>query len=230
MNTLSCSLVSNGIVFADPGQMEAEVPDESILIQRLRESRLDHILPSRMTPDISFVLRFRDASIRLVEARDDAGRWIVANRVKEDEQGIVNWSAKTPLILPGTLPYPTAKQKLLKKALRDEAISFPYGEASTIRVDSLNWDKLPVELRYLAPAAEKYGHLQFDEHISDYLHYDALPDEIRELERLNVVIERDARLISRWLHEYSICADNEARRVYFLDYLIRAGHDMGRLC
>ena len=93
--------------------------------------------------------------------------------------------------------------------------------------ESLDWTKLPEPLRYLAIPAEKYGQLQFEDRILDFLEDEITETEIQELKDLAKPMDRDWELIERWLDEYNIVKHREAALVYFTGNLIAHARDVG---
>lgn len=93
--------------------------------------------------------------------------------------------------------------------------------------ESLDWTKLPEPLRYLAIPAEKYGRLQFEDRILDFLENEITETQIQELRDLATRTQRDHEQIERWLDEYNIVKHREAALVYFTEHLIALARDEG---
>jgi hypothetical protein len=91
----------------------------------------------------------------------------------------------------------------------------------------LDWNKLPAKLRYLAEAANKYGHFQFDNRILDYLQNEMTDEECKELIDLGKMMARDSTDITSWLDMYDITKHREAALVYFTGHLLWLGKDLG---
>lgn len=94
---------------------------------------------------------------------------------------------------------------------------------------TLDWNKLPESLRYLAGWAEVYGEYQFEGAILDFLQSRMTADERTELQELSRQYERDEEAINRWLDEYEITEHPEAALVYFTGGLLALGKDAGLL-
>lgn len=90
----------------------------------------------------------------------------------------------------------------------------------------LDWAKLPAHLRYLAAPAEKYGHYQFDDRISEFLEK-ATDADRATLAALIPGLKRDDKDIHEFFRDYSITEHDESRLVYFLCHLIAIAHDDG---
>jgi len=95
--------------------------------------------------------------------------------------------------------------------------------------EELDWNKLPGPLRYLAGPAERYGRLQFDDPIYEFLREQMTPEERAELRSLNRRYKRDWDAINRWLDEYPMTKHPEARLVYFTGCLLGTGVELGLL-
>ncbi len=95
-------------------------------------------------------------------------------------------------------------------------------------MESLDWSKLPPELRWLAAPAERYGHYQFDDPIYDFLR-GLDPAERGELQELSRRWGEAFPAIDAWLSAYRMTAHPEARLVYFTGYLLGTGADAGLL-
>lgn len=91
----------------------------------------------------------------------------------------------------------------------------------------LDWSKLPPSLRYLAEPAERYGRIQFDDRIDEFLQEQMTPDEKVELQALVQRYEQDWKPINQWLNEFRMTEHSEARLVYFTGHLLGTGCDMG---
>jgi len=97
-----------------------------------------------------------------------------------------------------------------------------------MRLAVLNWSKLPDSLAYLVGPATKYGKLQFDDPIYNFLQ-NITPDEKVELQELRKRMSEDYDAIERFLNEFPITEHTEAARVYFTGHLIAIGIDIGVL-
>jgi hypothetical protein len=95
-------------------------------------------------------------------------------------------------------------------------------------VESLDWSKLPPGLEWLAAPAERYGWLQFDDRIYDFLR-SVSPAERAELQALGQRWSDAWPAIDAWLDGHRITAHPEARLVYFTGYLLGTGADAGLL-
>jgi len=95
------------------------------------------------------------------------------------------------------------------------------------RKHPLDWSKLPTSLRYLAAPAEKYGRLQFDNRILDYLEKKMTDQEREELTELGRNMARDWDIINSWLDAHDITEHREAELIYFTGHLIGLGNDIG---
>jgi hypothetical protein len=95
--------------------------------------------------------------------------------------------------------------------------------------ETLDWNKLPSSLRYLAGPAERYGRLQFDDPIYEFLQERMTAEEQAELRALNQRYGRDWEAINRWLDGFSMTEHPEARLVYFTGHLLGTGADLGLL-
>lgn len=93
----------------------------------------------------------------------------------------------------------------------------------------LDWNKLPVSLRYLASPAERYGAYQFDDKILNFLRSRMTVDERAELQALGQRYNQDWEAIDRWLDEYPMTEHREAGLVYFTGHLLGLGGDLGLL-
>ena len=93
--------------------------------------------------------------------------------------------------------------------------------------ETLDWSKLPIELSYLADAAEKYGRFQFDDRIRDYLFNAAGEKEIRELRELSILFEKNGDLINTWFDKFNMRLHPEARLIYFTQCLVGTACDLG---
>jgi hypothetical protein len=92
--------------------------------------------------------------------------------------------------------------------------------------ESLDWNKLPANLRYLAAPAGKYGRYQFEDRIFDFLR-GMSEDERRELRELLQREIKDEIEVDAWLDQYRMTKHPEARLVYFLGHLLAHGNDAG---
>jgi hypothetical protein len=95
--------------------------------------------------------------------------------------------------------------------------------------EELDWEKLPDPLRYLAVPAERYGRLQFDDPIYEFLQERMTPVEQSELRALNRRYKQDWDAINHWLDEYRMTEHPEARLVYFTGCLLGTGAELGLL-
>ena len=94
--------------------------------------------------------------------------------------------------------------------------------------EPLDWYKLPPGLEWLAAPAERYGRLQFDERIYDFLRA-ADSDERAELQAIGRRWAEVWPAIDAWLDTHRITAHPEARLVYFTGVLLGTGADAGLL-
>jgi hypothetical protein len=94
---------------------------------------------------------------------------------------------------------------------------------------TLDWNKLPESLRYLAGWAEVYGAYQFEGKILDFLQSRMTADERTELQGLSERYGQDDDAINRWLDEYAMTEHPEAGLVYFTGHLLALGKDAGLL-
>jgi hypothetical protein len=90
--------------------------------------------------------------------------------------------------------------------------------------ETLDWSKLPAELQWLAEPAERYGRLQFDDPIYDFLRRVG-SDERNELRALGRKWEKAWPAIDAWLNDHPMTAHPEARLVYFTGVLLGTGAD-----
>jgi hypothetical protein len=95
--------------------------------------------------------------------------------------------------------------------------------------EALNWNKLPLALRYLAGPAEVYGGYQFDDPIYEFLQKRMTREEQAELRELSRRMGQDWETIDRWLDEYPMTVHAEARLVYFTGHLVGTAADLGLL-
>jgi hypothetical protein len=93
----------------------------------------------------------------------------------------------------------------------------------------LDWTKLPTGLRYLAEPATKYGELQFENRIMDFLEREATVADREALRALKPLVIRDEGAIDAWIDELGITEHREAALVYFLLHLMALGNDAGLL-
>jgi hypothetical protein len=84
-----------------------------------------------------------------------------------------------------------------------------------------------MRLEYLAAPAERYGTLQFDDPVFDFLENRMTPEEAKMLSELANRWGQDDEVIEAWLDKYRITEHEESRLVYFLGYLISQGRDNG---
>src|SRR5215203_1303235 len=93
----------------------------------------------------------------------------------------------------------------------------------------LDWSKLPASLTYLREPAEKYGAIQFESAIDEFLDQ-ASQEEMNELRSLadRIRLNGDVDPINRWIDAYPFSEHEESARVYFLLLLLDlAGFDFG---
>jgi hypothetical protein len=95
--------------------------------------------------------------------------------------------------------------------------------------DALDWTKLPPGLSYLAEPAARYGELQFETRIMDFLERDATDADRETLRALKPLVLRDEGAIDAWIDELGITKHREAAVVYFLLHLMALGNDAGLL-
>lgn len=95
--------------------------------------------------------------------------------------------------------------------------------------ESLDWNKLPAELRYLAEPAARYGELQFESRIMDFLKREATDEDRVTLRALRPLVLRDEAAIDAWIDQLGITKHREAALVYFLLHLMALGQDAGLL-
>jgi succinate dehydrogenase flavin-adding protein (antitoxin of CptAB toxin-antitoxin module) len=91
----------------------------------------------------------------------------------------------------------------------------------------LDWSKLPKGLEYLAEPAARYGALQFDGSIFDFLENQMSPANRNELQELGRLMARDWDVINSWLDAYPMTEHREAALVYFTVHLLALGGDAG---
>lgn len=94
---------------------------------------------------------------------------------------------------------------------------------------SLDWNKLPSGLRYLAEPATKYGEIQFENRIIDFLRREATAADLEALQALKPLVIRDEDAIDTWIDGLGITKHREAALVYFLLHLMALGNDAGLL-
>jgi hypothetical protein len=94
-------------------------------------------------------------------------------------------------------------------------------------MQSLDWEKLPLNLRHFAKFAEKYGHYQFEDKIYEFLGHMSKKEESELAMLLRSYWIPEETQINAWLSEYSITEHIEARHVYFLGHLLALGSDAG---
>jgi hypothetical protein len=94
---------------------------------------------------------------------------------------------------------------------------------------ALDWDKLPPDLRYLAEPAARYGDIQFESRIMDFLEREATDEDRAALRALRPQVLRDEAAIDAWIDRLGISQHREAAFVYFLLHLMALGHDAGLL-
>lgn len=95
--------------------------------------------------------------------------------------------------------------------------------------EALDWDKLPLDLRYLAEPAARYGDIQFESRIMDFLEQHATDEDLAALRALRQQLLRDEKAIDAWIDRLGITKHREAALVYFLLHLMALGHDTGLL-
>jgi hypothetical protein len=95
--------------------------------------------------------------------------------------------------------------------------------------ETLDWNKLPPSLQYLARPAEVYGRLQFEDRIYEFLQERMSANQRDELRALSHRYEQDDEAINRWLDEFPMTEHPEARLVYFTGCLLGTGADLGLL-
>jgi hypothetical protein len=96
----------------------------------------------------------------------------------------------------------------------------------------LDWSKLPASLRYLQEPAEKYGAIEFDGLILEFLDK-ASQEQLNELRSLanRIRLNGDVDTTNRWIDAYPISEHEESARVYFFMLLLDlAGFDFGSSC
>lgn len=106
---------------------------------------------------------------------------------------------------------------LLFEALAREGIKpFDSGEVKWLDLPgpALDWTKLPRELRYLAAPAEKYGKIQFDNQVEEFLRT-VTPEQIAELRPVAERANGDVMALHKWMDAYNMCVHQEAARVHF---------------
>lgn len=88
----------------------------------------------------------------------------------------------------------------------------------------LDWSKLPDGLDYLISCADRFGAIQFDEQVDEFIK--TAPEEERaELKMLAIRLWKetdDGHSVVDWLRHTSIVEHPEAARVYFLLNLLNA--------
>ena len=94
--------------------------------------------------------------------------------------------------------------------------------------ESLDWGKLPAGLSWLAVPAERYGRLQFDGPILEFLR-GCRPEEKSELRALGQRWGAAWPAIDAWLGSHPMTVHAEARLVYFTGHLLGTGADAGLL-
>jgi hypothetical protein len=93
----------------------------------------------------------------------------------------------------------------------------------------LDWSKLPKQLSYLIQPAEKYGRLQFDDAIYNFLDNEMTDSDKDELQQLQEKIYRDSDVYQDWITQYSIVDHRESSLVYFMMHLMALGSEGGYL-
>lgn len=93
----------------------------------------------------------------------------------------------------------------------------------------LDWTKLPPSLSYLAEPAIKYGEIQFENRIMDFLEREATAADLEALRAIKPLVIRDVSAIDAWIDELGITKHREAALVYFLLHLMALGNDAGLL-
>ncbi len=94
---------------------------------------------------------------------------------------------------------------------------------------SLDWNKLPPDLRYLAEPATKYGDIQFDHLIMNFLRSEATEADRRTIGELLPLLIRDEKAINAWIDKMGMTKHREAALVYFLLHFMALGNDAGLL-
>src|SRR5262245_29361639 len=94
---------------------------------------------------------------------------------------------------------------------------------------ALDWNKLPEQLRYVVPAAIKYGALKWDERIFNFLQNEMTPPERLELIELGRKMAIDFAAFEKWLDDFPMTVHPEAALVYFTTYLLAMGRDISVL-
>jgi hypothetical protein len=86
----------------------------------------------------------------------------------------------------------------------------------------LDWTKLPQNLHYLIPVAEKYGRIQFDEEVHEFLFEEITQEDLNTLRSVDMKICHDWQQIEDWINVNDMGQHKESARVYFLTVLL--GH------
>ena len=94
--------------------------------------------------------------------------------------------------------------------------------------ETLDWSKLPTELEWLAKPAERYGRLQFEDRIYDFLRQVSSAEK-SDLKHLGQQWEAAWPSIDAWLNAHPMTAHIEARLVYFTGVFLGTGADAGLL-
>lgn len=115
-------------------------------------------------------------------------------------------------------------------ALADRGISPFISRAVRLQEEQqpLDWTKLPLELRYLAEPAEKYGRYQFPDEVYDFISTMSA-SQSAELKEINERSLPDERKVEDFLDSYLMTEHKEAELIYFLFHLIAIANDMGKL-
>lgn len=92
-----------------------------------------------------------------------------------------------------------------------------------------NWNNLPEEMKFLIPYAEKYGSLQFDDPIYDYLEKCSKKEKLEILELEAKMAGRVDAAIPKFLDDFPMTKHEESSLIYFLGHFLALGHDVGLL-
>jgi hypothetical protein len=92
----------------------------------------------------------------------------------------------------------------------------------------VDWSLLPDHLRAMIPWAEKYGSLQFDDPINEYLA--SIPiEEIPDLKEAGRFISENWDAIRKLLDDNPMTDSVSSRRIYFLMHFLGLANDRGLL-
>ena len=94
---------------------------------------------------------------------------------------------------------------------------------------TLDWSKLPPHLSYLAEPSERYGEIQFENQIMEFLDQEATAADLERLRKIKFQLIRDEVEIIEWIDQLGITEHREAALVYFLLHLVALGVDSGHL-